>query len=458
MKTTHISTIIVATALLCSCNLYKNYERPADISTDHLYGTNVRTEEIGNTTGLGNQDWQTVFTDPALQALIQKGLTQNTDIRTAALQIEEAEEALKAAKLAFWPNLVFGAQGSLSGYDWGKAVKAYTIPATASWQVDIFGSIRNAKKRTQMQLLQSQTYKQAVQVKLIAAIANYYYTLAMLDDQLRISEETAANWKKNVDITKALMAAGQSNDAAVSQSEANYYAVCTQVVDLKHQIREIENGFSTLLAETPGIISRGRLADWQAPANLQAGVPAALLARRPDVKAAEYALASAFYATNEARSAFYPSLTLSGTIGWTNSEGMVNPGKWIWNALGSLTQPLFMNGKLRAQLKISKAKQEEAKLAFQQSLLEAGAEVNTALAKVQSNKAKEVLYASQIASLERAVKSTQALMHNSPTNYLQVLTAQQGLLTAQLSQVSNRFSSIQGVIELYQALGGGATE
>ena len=450
--------MIVATALLCSCNLYKNYERPADISTDNLYGTNVRAEEIGNDEGLGNQDWRTVFTDPTLQALIEKGLAQNTDIRTAALQIEEAEAALKAAKLAFLPNLVFGPQGSLSGFDWGKTVKAYTIPAVATWQVDIFGSIRNAKKRTQMQLLQSQTYKQAVQVKLIAAIANYYYTLAMLDDQLRISEETAPNWKKNVEITKALMAAGQSNDAAVSQSEANYYAVCTQVVDLKHQIREIENSFSTLLAETPGQMARGKLTDWQVPANLQAGVPAALLAHRPDVKAAEYALAAAFYATNEARAAFYPGLTLSGTIGWTNSEGMVNPGKWIWNALGSLSQPLFMNGKLRAQLKVSKAKQEEAKLAFQQSLIGAGAEVNTALAKIQSNKAKESLYDSQIASLERAVKSTQALMLNSPTNYLQVLTAQQGLLTAQMSQISNRFSCIQGVIELYQALGGGATE
>ncbi len=457
MKTTHLSIMIVAAALLCSCNLYKNYERPADISTDNLYGSQTGAGEE-TATGLGDQPWRTVFTDPALQALIEKGLAQNTDMKTAALQIEEAEAALKAARLAFLPNLILGPQGSLNGFDWGAPTKAYTLPAVASWQVDIFGSIRNAKKRTQMQLFQTQTYKQAVQVQLIAAIANYYYTLTMLDEQLNISEQTAANWKRNVEITKALMAAGQSNDAAVSQSEANYYAVCTQVVDLKHQIREIENGFSTLLAETPHSIRRGTLSGWQVPASLQTGVPVSLLARRPDVKAAEYALASAFYATNEARAAFYPGLTLSGTIGWTNSEGMVNPGKWIWQALGSLSQPLFMNGKLQAQLKISKAKQAEAKLAFQQSLIAAGAEVNTALAKIQANQAKEQLYASQVASLERAVKSTQALMLNSPTNYLQVLTAQQGLLSAQIAQTSNRFSSIQGVIELYQALGGGAAE
>lgn len=459
MKTKHVFTLIATAALMCSCSLYKNYERPADISTDKLYGQQAGTDGEGsNAQSLGDQAWRTVFTDPTLQALIEKGLTQNTDMRTAALQIEEAEAALQAAKLAFLPNLVFGPQGSLSGYDWGKTVKAYTLPVSASWQIDIFGSLRNAKKRSQMQLLQSQTYKQAVQVKLVAAIANYYYTLAMLDEQLRISEQTVVNWKKNVDITKALMEAGESNDAAVSQSEANYYAVCTQVVDLKQQIREIENSFSTLLAETPGHIQRGTLTAWQAPRTVQTGVPAELLARRPDVKAAEYTLAAAFYATNEARAAFYPGLTLSGTIGWTNSEGMVNPGKWIWNALGSLTQPLFMNGKLRAQLKVSKAQQEEAKLAFQQALIGAGAEVNTALSKIQNNKDKESLYASQIASLERAVKSTQALMLNSPTNYLQVLTAQQSLLAAQLSQVSNRFSCIQGTIELYQALGGGTAE
>lgn len=458
MKTKHVSILIVATALLCSCNLYKNYERPTDISTENLYGATADVPQNEEEQGLGEQAWRTVFTDPALQALIEKGLAQNTDMRTTALQIEEAEAALQAAKLAFLPNLVFGPQGSLSGYDWGKTVKAYTLPLSASWQIDVFGSLRNAKKRAQMQLLQSQTYRQAVQVKLIAAIANYYYTLTMLDEQLRISEETSEVWKKNVATTKALMAAGESNDAAVSQSEANYYGVCTQVVELKQQIREVENSFSALLAETPGAIRRGRISDWQAPSCLQIGVPVSLLSRRPDVKAAEYTLAAAFYSTNEARAAFYPGLTLSGTLGWTNSEGMVNPGKWIWNAMGSLTQPLFMNGKLRAQLKVSKAKQEEAKLAFQQSLLTAGAEVNTALAKIQNNRAKEALYASQISSLERAVKSTQALMLNSPTNYLQVLTAQQGLLSAQLSQVGNRFSCIQGVIELYQALGGGATE
>ena len=458
MKTTQTILILVAAALVSSCNLYKNYERPADIDTENLYGKNMPDGVAQDSTSLGCMEWRSVFTDPVLQTYIETGLKQNTDMQVAQLRIEQSRASLSVAKLAYLPNLVFGGQGALSGIDWGKTTQSYTLPVTASWQLGSFGSLRNAKKRAKVQLLQSETYKQAVQVNLIAAIANYYYTLVMLDEQLRISEQTSVNWKRNVEINKALMEAGESNDAAVSQSEANYYAVCSQVIDLKQQIRALENDFSVLLGEIPYVMQRGHIDSWVAPAEVKVGVPAVMLANRPDVKAAEFALASAFYATNEARAAFYPSLTLSGTIGWSNAEGTVNPGKWIYNALGQLTQPIFMNGALRAKLKISKAQQEEAKLAFRQSLLDAGAEVNTALAKIQNNAEKASHLDSQIASLERAVKSTQALMMNSPVNYLQVLTAQQGLLAARISQVANKFNCIQGTIELYQALGGGATK
>lgn len=456
MKTTQTIIILVAAALVSSCNLYKNYERPEDVKIENLYGENIPSGMADDSVGLGCMEWHTLFTDPVLQAYIETGLKQNTDMQVAQLRIEQSRAALSAAKLAYIPSLVLGGQGALSGIDWGKATQSYTLPVTASWQLGSFGSLRNARKRAKVQVLQSETYKQAVQVNLIAAIANYYYTLVMLDEQLRISEQTSVNWKRNVEINKALMDAGESNDAAVSQSEANYYAVCNQVIDLKQQIRAFENNFSALLGETPYVMQRGNINSWVAPAEVKVGIPAVMLANRPDVKAAEYALASAFYATNEARAAFYPSLTLSGTIGWSNAEGTVNPGKWIYNALGQLTQPIFMNGALRAKLKISKAQQEELKLAFRQTLLDAGAEVNTALSKIQNNAEKATHLELQILSLERAVKSTQALMMNSPVNYLQVLTAQQGLLAAQISQVTNIFNCIQGTIELYQALGGGA--
>lgn len=446
---------LATTALLSSCGIYSSYERPADIKTDGLYGATVT--ESADSAGLAALPWRSLFTDPTLQSLIEKGLQNNTDMRTAALGIEEAEASLKAAKLSFFPSFALAPQGGFNSVDWAKANKTYTIPLSASWQVDIFGSLRNAKKRAQVQLESSKAYKQAVQTQLIATIANYYYTLAMLDEQLNVSKATADIWQENIKTYKALMNVGQTTSAAVAQAEGNYYNVCAQIVDLEQQITEVENSFSTLLGETVSSIQRQSINDWQAPQSITVGIPSYALANRPDVKNAELALASAFYTTNAARSAFYPALNLTGTLGWTNDLGtIVNPGKWIWQAVGSLTQPIFQNGKLRANLKISKAQQEEAKLAFQQTLLNAGAEVNTAIAKIQNNTEKEELNDKQIASMEQAVKSTQLLMQNSSTNYLEVLTAQQSLLSAQLSKISTQFAKIQGTIELYQALGGGA--
>lgn len=446
---------LATTALLSSCGIYSNYERPADIKTDGLYGATVK--ESADSAGLAALPWRSLFTDPTLQSLIEKGLQNNTDMRTAALGIEEAEASLKAAKLSFFPSFAFAPQGGFSSVDWAKANKTYTIPLSASWQVDIFGSLRNAKKRAQVQLESSKAYKQAVQTQLIATIANYYYTLAMLDEQVNVSKATADIWQENIKTYKALMNVGQTTSAAVAQAEGNYYNVCAQIVDLEQQITEVENSFSTLLGETVSSIQRQSINDWKAPQTITAGIPSYTLANRPDVKNAELALASAFYNTNAARSAFYPALNLTGTLGWTNDLGtIVNPGKWIWQTVASLTQPIFQNGKLRANLKISKAQQEEAKLAFQQTLLNAGAEVNTAIAKIQNNDEKEKLNDKQIESMEQAVKSTQLLMQNSSTNYLEVLTAQQSLLSAQLSKISTQFAKIQGTIELYQALGGGA--
>lgn len=446
---------LATTALLSSCGIYSSYERPADIKTDNLYGATVT--ESADSAGLAALPWRSLFTDPTLQSLIEKGLQNNTDMRTAALGIEQAEASLKAAKLSFFPSFALAPQGGFNSVDWAKASKTYTIPLSASWQVDIFGSLRNAKKRAQVQLESSKAYKQAVQTQLIATIANYYYTLAMLDEQLNVSKATADIWKENIKTYKALMNVGQTTSAAVAQAEGNYYNVCAQIVDLEQQITEVENSFSTLLGETVSSIQRQSINDWQAPQSITVGIPSYALANRPDVKNAELALASAFYSTNAARSAFYPALNLTGILGWTNDLGViVNPGKWIWQAVGSLTQPIFQNGKLRANLKISKAQQEEAQLAFQQTLLNAGAEVNTAMAKIQNNTEKEELNDKRIASMEQAVKSTQLLMQNSSTNYLEVLTAQQSLLSAQLSKISTQFAKIQGTIELYQALGGGA--
>lgn len=432
------------------------------LPTGNLRPHNLFREEtpVTDTTSIGNLDWRELFTDPQLQALIEKGLENNTDLRTAHLRVQEAEAALMTSRLAYLPALNLTPQGTISSFDGSKAAKSYQLAASASWEIDIFGRLTNAKRSAQAALEQTKSYKQAVRTQLIATIANSYYTLLLLDKQLVISERTASLWKENVQAMQALKKAGLANEAAVSQSEANSLSVEASLLTLRQQINEMENSLSNLLGEVPQRVERGNLDRQEFPETLSAGVPLALLSNRPDVRQAEYSLAQAFYTTNGARSAFYPNINLSGVAGWTNSGGgiIANPGGLLLQAIGSLTQPLFNKGANIAQLKIAKAQQEEASLAFQQSILNAGSEVNNALTQWQTARGRITLADRQIVSLQKAVKSTQLLMDHGNITYLEVLTAQQSLLQAELSQAADRFDEIQGVINLYHALGGGQEE
>lgn len=449
-----ILIITVAAFTLNSCGIYTKYKPAADVP-DGLYGEEVAVSDSAD--NFGNLGWREVFTDPYLRHLIERGLQNNTDLQSAQWRVKEAEATLMSAKLAFLPSFALAPQGVVSSFDGGKATQTYSVPVTASWELDIFGRMRNAKLQAKALLEQSHDYRQAVQTQLVSSIANVYYTLLMLDEQLAISERTQHSWKETVDATRALMNAGLANEAAVSQMEAVYYNISTSILNLKEQINQTENSLSLLLAESPGRIERGKLKGQSLPEHLAVGIPVQLLANRPDVRRAEHSLESAFYATNQARSAFYPSVVLSGSAGWTNSAGgmIVNPGEFLATAVGALTQPLFNRGANIARLKIAKAQQEEARLSFRQALLNAGSEVNDALVKYQTARDKAGLFEQQIASLERAYESTSLTMQYGNTTYLEVLTAQQSLLNAQLTQVANRFTEIQGVINLYQALGGG---
>ena len=377
------------------------------------------------------------FSDPYLQELIERGLAQNTDVLTAGLRIEEAQAALLSAKLAFLPSFALAPQGSLGTVE-SQVSRTYTLPVTASWELDIFGKLRNAKRQAKAAYAQSEDYQQAVYSSLIANIANNYYTLLMLDEQLAISRETAASWKETVASTQALMDAGLADETAVSQMKGTYYEVENSVIDLEEQISQVES-------------------EQEFTSELSTGIPLRMLSQRPDVRMAERQLEQAFYVTNQANSAFYPSITLSGSAGWTNSVGSIitNPAKFVTSALASLTQPLFNRGALIGQRRIAKAQQEEALLAFRQQLLNAGSEVNDALVSYQTSKKKKENYRHQITALERAYTGTSLLMENGNTTYLEVLTARQSLLSAQLSQTANQFKEIQSLINLYQALGGG---
>lgn len=448
-----IITLAVTGLLLSSCGIYTKYE-PATSVPHQLYGGEVVTED---TASLGNMDWRELFTDPYLQSLIEQGLQNNTDYQSAQLRVEEAQATLMAAKLAFLPAFALAPQGTVSSFDTHKATQAYSLPVTASWELDVFGRMRNAKKQSQALYAQSQDYRQAVRTQLIAGIANTYYTLLMLDEQLAISRQTEEAWKETVASTRALMNAGRANESAVSQMEATYYQVQGSVLDLLKQINQAENSLALLLAETPRYYERGSLQQQQFPTDFSVGIPVQMLSGRPDVRSAERSLEAAFYGTNQARSAFYPSITLSGSAGWTNSAGtmILNPGKFLASAVGSLTQPLFNRGQVVAQYRIARARQEEAALGFQQTLLNAGSEVNDALTAYQTSQGKKLLLDKQVASLQTALRSTSLLMEHGNTTYLEVLTARQTLLNAQLSQTANHFTEIQSLISLFQALGGG---
>lgn len=441
--------------LLGGCGIYTNYQRPDNLPVDNLYRDIAVTER--DTSSIADLSWRELFTDPCLVRWIETGLKQNTDLQTARLRTEEARATLTASKLAFLPSVSLTPQGSLSSYDAAKATKTYSLGASAEWEVDAFGSLRNAKKGSRAAYEASRAYEQAVQTQLVATIADTYYSLVAMDKKLAITRETVEKWRENVRTMQALKRAGEQTEAAVAQSQASLLEAESSVLALEKQIHELENSFSTLLGMVPQDIKRSDLFDLDFPAELSTGVPAELLNRRPDVRQVEWQLAKAFYATNKARSAFYPRITMSGSAGWTNNGGVgiTNPGKWLLDAVGSLTQPLFNKGQNIANLKIAKAQQEEALLAFSQKLLDAGAEVNNALTQWQTARKAMELDHRRTESLESAVRSTQKLMRHGTTNYLEVLTAQQTLLSARLTEVTDKYDEIQGVINLYHALGGG---
>lgn len=459
MKSFNIIIMVSAAALLSGCGIYGKYERPevdaAGIVRDVT--SNTDTLAVTDTTSFGNLPWKSVFTDPALQSLIEKGLENNTDLLNAALNVKMVEAQLMAAKLAFVPSFTFSPQGTISSWDGNKATKTYSLPVNASWSIDLFGNLLNQKRSAQMALLATKDYQLVVKTNLIANVANAYYTLLMLDKQLEIVNNMVGLTKETWDMMKLQKDFKGGKETSVQSAEANYYSVLAQAADLKRQIRETENSLSLLLGQRAQYIERGKIDGQNLPVEFSTGVSLQMLNNRPDVHYAEMTLAQCFYNTQAARSKFYPNITISGSGAFTNSAGagIVNPGKWLLSAVGSLVQPIFQNGQLVAGLKVAKAEQEQAYNTWQNAVLSAGSEVSNALVLYNSSDEKSKLEAKQVESLRKNVEYTKDLFQSAGSTYLEVITAQQSLLNAELAKVQDDFYKMQAVVNLYYALGGG---
>ena len=445
--------IIAALAgiMLSSCGAYKKYQ-PVTAVDENLYGI----ESPGlDTTSIANIDWREMFTDKYLQSLIDSALVHNTDYQVAQLRTEQTMASLGAARLAYFPSINLGADGSVSKYD-GLTSKTCNIGANASWEVDIFGRLTAAKRGAAAAAVSASERAQAVKTQLVATVATSYYSLMMLDRQIEIADTALANWTESIRVMELLKDAGRANEPGILQVKANKAGLQADIAAMKKSRKEIENSLCAILGMTPCDIVRGSFENISFTDNFSTGLPVQLLANRPDVRAAEMELTRTHYGVGEARASFYPSLTLGGTVGFTNNGGViVNPGQWLLNAVGQLVQPIFNRGQLRANYKIAEAERKIALLNFNQLLIDAGKEVNNALNDISSARDRLGYVREQTGLLEDAVVKTELLMRHSPTNYLEVLTAQQSLLAAQQLEVQCRYDEIAGIITLYHALGGG---
>ena len=415
---------------------------------------------VQDTASFGNLPWREVFTDPQLQGLIEQGLEKNANLLNAALNVQMYEAMLKAAKLAFLPAVNIGStqpmgQISTTHTDPSVTTKSYSLPVSASWTVDLFGNVLSQKRSTQMKLLAMKDNQMAVRASLISGIANSYYTLLMLDEQLRIVTEMSQMSKETWEMMQKQFELGRIRSTSVQSAQASYLNTQTQINDFKRQIRATENALSLLLGEAGHQIGRSTLEAQSLPTEFKTGVGVALLQNRPDVHQAEMNLAACFHDIQTARSKFYPSVTIGASATFSNANGAMNPGNWITSLFGSLTQPIFNRGALTANLKVSKMQYEQAFNNWQNAVLKAGNEVSNALVNYNSYDANSKIESERIEVLTKNVEDTKALYQSSGSSYLEVLTAQQQLLSAQLNKATDDFNKMQSVVSLYTALGGG---
>lgn len=451
------TAMAIVAVTFSSCHIYKKYELPADQSSivkDYANALEVKPDS----TTLPYLGWRDIFTDPILQGYIQTALENNKDLNNARLNIDIANAQLKGAKLSYFPSLSINPNGGTASYGGSHMNWSYTIPAAVSWEIDAFAKILNRKRGAKTNLQMMQDYEQAVHSQIVCGVANVYYSLVMLHQQLGLTQRTSDIWEEQVKSMELLKDAGRTNEAAVVQSRANYYNIKSTIPVLENSINQLQNTMSLLLNVYPQEWKVTGDLTFSIPEELINGIPISYLATRPDVRALERALATAYYSTNSARTNFYPSIVISAQGGFTNLLGSIikNPGDWFIQLAGSLTAPIFSRGQNIATLEAAKAQQKQALNNFEYGVLTASADVSDALVNynkcVEQNKYLQL----QVDQLEKSVDYTNELfMYNQSTTYLEVLTARSSLLAAQLSCITNWHDRASALISLYQAVGGG---
>lgn len=451
-----IALCLLASVALSSCNIYKKYELPdtTPIAADYKKAAAMAPDS----TQLCYLGWEKVFTDPQLQDLIRLALANNKDLENARLNVDIARAQVKGAKLSYFPSLAFQPNGGSASYGGSHMNWSYTLPLAASWEIDAFAKILNRKRGAEVSAQQAEDYRQAVQSQIVCGVASTYYALVLLNQQLDLTKRTSEIWKDQVKSMELMKEAAYVNEAAVVQSRANYYSIMASIPDLENSIHQMQNTLSLLLNTYPQVWPVTGDLTFDLPVEVNNGVPMSYLAVRPDVRASERALAVAYYATNSARAAFYPSLVISAQGGFTNLLGSMisNPGKWFIQLAGSLTAPIFSRGQNIANLEAAKAQQKQALNNFEYSVLSASADVSDALMSYHKNHEKREYLMLQIDQLEKSVEYTQELLTlDQKTTYLEVLTAQSSLLNAQLASLQCWHNKVTALISLYQAVGGG---
>ena len=435
--------------MMSSCSLYQKYDTQPEIP-QQLMGDAATPAD---TASLGSIGWQQLFTDTLLQQLIERAWENNTDVKTAQLAIEQAQNDLASARLGQLPTLSFEPTGTLRRFN-GASIRSFATPVIASWQVSAFGQATSRKRQAEARRMAVADYKQAIQVNLAANVASTYYLLVMCDHKLNILRQTLSVWEQSLESMRILYEAGLYQSPAVYRMEASLASVKSGIVEQEETILTTEAALCRLLSESPRHIERSSFGQFLMPKQLHVGIPLQLLKARPDVRQAARNMEIAYYDTQQARQNFYPNITISGDLGWSNGEGLVNPAKFLAEAVASLTQPLFAQGKIKARYKNAQAEQEKTRLLFVQTLLNAGNEVYSYLHKCHKTEKKAKHIADCVKALNESYYATRELMNDGTNTYLEVLTAQEDLLKAQITEIENRNDGIQALINLYTALGG----